>query len=71
MIGLAKKKDIYVLDEITTDLDVIARDKLLEVLRKESERGATVLYATHIFDNLEEWATHIVHAKNNKRLKNI
>jgi CCR4-NOT complex subunit CAF16 len=31
-------------------------------LDEESEqRGATVLYATHIFDALDEWATHLVY----------
>jgi len=60
LIGLAHKKKLYVLDEVTTDLDVIARDRLLQVLRQESENGATVLYATHIFDNLESWATDVL-----------
>jgi CCR4-NOT complex subunit CAF16 len=63
---LAESKDVYVLDEITTDLDVYAREELLGFLRRESERGATIVYATHIFDQLAEWATHFVflsHAK--------
>lgn len=60
LIALATPKDLYVLDEVTTDLDVIARDRLLELMHKESQRGATVLYATHIFDNLDGWATHIM-----------
>lgn len=55
-----RPKDLYVLDEVTTDLDVIARDRLLELMHRESQRGATVLYATHIFDNLDGWATHIL-----------
>jgi len=60
LIALADPKDVYILDEVTTDLDVIARDRLLELLRLESERGATVMYATHIFDNLDGWASHIM-----------
>jgi ABC-type uncharacterized transport system ATPase subunit len=28
---------------------------------KESERGCTILYATHIFDGMDGWATHIAH----------
>jgi len=58
---LAEEKQVYVLDEITTDLDLYAREGLLEFLRKETEqKGATVLYATHIFDSLANWATHVV-----------
>jgi len=49
------------LDEITTDLDLYAREELLNFLRQESEeRGATILYATHIFDQLTTWATHFL-----------
>merc|ERR1719487_2277152 len=49
--ALCEEKEVYVLDEITTDLDLYAREELLNFLREESdERGATILYATHIFD---------------------
>jgi len=38
------------------------RHHLLLFLREESEqRGATVLYATHIFDGLGAFPTHIAH----------
>ena len=60
LMGLRRETRVLLLDEITTDLDVIGRADLLEYLRQESEqRGVTTLYATHIFDGLEEWATHI------------
>merc|ERR1711865_487837 len=58
---LAEEKEVYVLDEITTDLDLYAREGLLDFLKKETEqKGATILYATHIFDSLADWATHVV-----------
>jgi CCR4-NOT complex subunit CAF16 len=58
---LAQERSIYILDEITTDLDLFAREGLLEFLRRESlEKGATIVYATHIFDYLAHWATHVV-----------
>jgi len=59
--SLIDEKAIYVLDEITTDLDLFAREGLLRFLRAETEeRGATIFYATHIFDCLADWATHIL-----------
>merc|ERR1740117_1174688 len=58
---MADEKSIYVLDEITSDLDMLAREGLLNFLRQETERGATVFYATHIFDHLADWATHVLH----------
>jgi CCR4-NOT complex subunit CAF16 len=62
MLGLLYPRELYLCDEVTTDLDVLARIDLLAFLREESEaRGATLLYATHIFDGLADWATHLVH----------
>lgn len=62
LLGLLRPAEVLLLDEVTTDLDVIARADLLAFLRRESEqRGLTILYATHIFDGLEDWATHIAH----------
>ena len=71
---LAEEKKVYILDEITTDLDLYAREGLLHFLRRESEqKGATlgfrafrnaflrtIFYATHIFDHLADWATHLM-----------
>ncbi|KAJ9461062.1 ABC transporter I family member 19 [Diplonema papillatum] len=62
LFGLATLKPVIILDEITTDVDLLVRDSLLRFLRKEADvNGCTVLYATHIFEGLEDWApTHIL-----------
>ncbi|KAK9909943.1 hypothetical protein WJX75_009834 [Coccomyxa subellipsoidea] len=60
-LGLLKPPEVLLLDEITVDLDVLARADLLEFLKEESElRGTGIIYATHIFDGLERWPTHIM-----------
>mmetsp|Transcript_20119 Transcript_20119/g.59977 ORF Transcript_20119/g.59977 Transcript_20119/m.59977 type:complete len:330 (-) Transcript_20119:124-1113(-) len=60
LLGLVRPFDILLLDEVTTCLDVIVRQDLLRWLQKECEtRGSTVLYATHIFDGLDDWPTHM------------
>ena len=52
---------VLLLDEITVDLDVLGRADLMTFLREECEqRGVTIIYATHIFDGLESWPSHIV-----------
>jgi CCR4-NOT complex subunit CAF16 len=61
LLGLAHHRDVLLLDEVTTDLDLVARQDLLAMLRAESDAGATVVYASHILERLEEWATHLVH----------
>ncbi len=60
LLGLVRPFKILLLDEITTSLDVCVRQDLLKWLVRESdERGATIIYATHIFDGLDEWASHL------------
>ncbi len=60
LLGIMRERQLLLLDEVTTDLDLLARQDLLDFLREESElRGVTVLYASHILDRLETWATHI------------
>ena len=62
LLGLLRPSELLLLDEVTTDLDVIARADLLAFLRDESQaHGLTILYATHIFDGLDVWATHLAH----------
>ena len=59
-LGLIRPFKILLLDEVTVSLDVVVRQDLLRWLRVESEtRGATILYATHIFDGLDDWPTHL------------
>ncbi|XP_076939613.1 ABC transporter I family member 20-like [Bidens hawaiensis] len=66
-MGLLKEFKVLLLDEITVDLDVLARADLLNFLKKEcEERGATIIYATHIFDGLENWPSHIVYVAHGK-----
>lgn len=61
-MGLLRPWSVLLLDEITVDLDVLSRANFLGFLRRETEsRDATVVYATHILDNLAEWPTHLVH----------
>jgi len=61
---LIKPFKVLLLDEITTDLDLLARHELLAFLREESEeRGVTILYCTHIFDGLDGWASHVAYVK--------
>ncbi|KAJ8899432.1 hypothetical protein K2173_018406 [Erythroxylum novogranatense] len=64
-MGLLHPFKVLLLDEVTVDLDVVARLDLLEFFKEEcEERGATIVYATHIFDGLETWATHLAYIQN-------
>lgn len=59
-VGLLRAFDVLLLDEVTVDLDVLVRADLMAYLREECEqRGCTIVYATHIFDGLDRWPTHL------------
>ncbi|BGP49795.1 CCR4-NOT regulatory complex component [Rhodotorula kratochvilovae] len=60
--GLMAPWDVLLLDEVTVDLDVLVRTRLLEFLVEETEtRGATCLYATHVTDGIDVFPTHVCH----------
>ncbi|SSD61936.1 related to CCR4-associated factor 16 [Saccharomycodes ludwigii] len=62
VMGLLKPFKLLLLDEVTVDLDVVARSKLLKFLKLETEiRECSVIYATHIFDGLNEWPLRLIH----------
>lgn len=64
LLKLLRPSELLLMDEVTTDLDLIARQALLVFLREESEvRGVTVIYSTHIFDGVDDWPTHMLHLK--------
>ena len=61
-MGLIRPWRILLLDEITVDLDLLSRSNFLAFLKRETEtRACTIVYATHILDNLADWPTHLVH----------
>ena len=61
-MGLLRPWQVLLLDEITVDLDLLSRSNFLSYLKQETEsRQCTIVYATHILDNLSQWPTHLVH----------
>lgn len=61
-MGLVRPWRILLLDEITVDLDLLSRSNFLGFLKRETEsRACTIVYATHILDNLAGWPSHLVH----------
>lgn len=61
-MGLLRPWTVLLLDEITVDLDLLSRSNFLSFLKRETEtRPCTIVYATHILDNLAQWPSHLVH----------
>jgi putative ABC transport system ATP-binding protein len=45
--GLALRGRVLLADEVTSELDAANRQKVIELLRSEANRGAAVVFATH------------------------
>jgi CCR4-NOT complex subunit CAF16 len=61
LLHLERPARVVFLDEVTADLDVLARADLLTLLAEDSAgAGTTILYATHVLDGLDAWATHVL-----------
>ena len=60
MIKLLRPFQICIIDEFAADLDILSRSHFFDYLSREcEERGASVVYATHIYDLADTWASHI------------
>ena len=61
LLDLERTLSVILLDEVTDELDVLARADLLAFLREESAtRGVTIVYASHALDGLDDFATHLL-----------
>ena len=45
--GLALRGDVVLADEVTSELDAANRQRVINLLRAEADRGAAVVFATH------------------------
>ncbi|KAJ5612369.1 hypothetical protein N7510_005563 [Penicillium lagena] len=58
-MGLLRPWRVLLLDEITTCCLEATSSPFLK--RETASRPCTIVYATHILDNLAQWPTHLVH----------
>ncbi|MBN1910942.1 MAG: ABC transporter ATP-binding protein [Pirellulales bacterium] len=60
LVALAYRPDILVLDEPSSGLDpIVRRDILTAVIRTISEQGRTVLFSSHLLEEVERISDHI------------
>ena len=69
MLQLCTPSRLVLLDEITTDLDTLTRQDFLAHMKASSKAGVTTAYATHIFDGLDNWATHVAYLEGRRLLR--
>lgn len=67
LVALAHRPDLLLLDEPSSGLDAIARqDILAAVVRSVAEEGRTVLFSSHLLDEVERVSDHIVMLHNGR-----
>ena len=60
LISLAYRPDLLVLDEPSSGLDpIVRRDILSAIIRTIAEEGRTVLFSSHLLDEVERVADHV------------
>ncbi len=58
-VGLIHRPAIILLDEPTLGIDPQARLNILEIVRKEADRGTTIIYTTHYLEEAESLCDRI------------
>lgn len=70
-LSLIQPFKICLLDEITVNLDLLVKDKLMKYLKNETlQRECCIVYVTHIFDGLEDWCTRLLYLKKSNVIEN-
>lgn len=62
-IALSHRAELLILDEPTSGLDPVSREELLEIFLALKEKGAAILFSTHITSDLDKCADHITYIK--------
>lgn len=64
LVALAYRPELLVLDEPSSGLDpIVRRDILGAVMRTVADEGRTVLFSSHLLDEVEEVADHVTMIK--------
>ena len=60
LVALAHRPDLLLLDEPSSGLDAVARRDILgEVVRSVAEEGRTVIFSSHLLDEVERVSDHV------------
>lgn len=57
---LIHKPDIYIFDEPTLGLDILSSEAIVNFMKKEKERGKTVIYSTHYMEEAQYLCDRII-----------
>jgi len=67
--GLVHKPKLIILDEPTTGLDPLMQQKFFDLLKKENEEGATILFSSHILAEVQKLCDRVAIIKEGRIIK--
>lgn len=62
--GLLHQPNLIILDEPTSGLDPLMQQRFFDLIREENQRGATVLFSSHILSEVQEICSRVAIIKN-------
>lgn len=63
---LARKAELYMLDEPLNGIDIIAREKIISTILEEATEDASLIISSHLVDELEKIIDYAIFIKNGK-----
>ena len=60
---------IYILDEATSGLDILASQIILNFIKKERDKGKTIIYSTHYMEEAENICDYVIMINKGKIIK--
>ena len=63
--------EVYILDEPTSGLDPVMQDKFVDLIKKEKERGKTILLSSHIFSEVDATCDRVAIIKDGKIVSEV
>ncbi len=67
--GLVHKPKLIILDEPTTGLDPLMQQKFFDLLKRENEEGATILFSSHILSEVQRLCHRVAIIKEGRIVK--
>ena len=64
--GLLHSPKLIILDEPTSGLDPLMQDTFIEILKEENEKGATILFSSHILSEIQKMCDRVAFIKEGK-----
>ncbi len=67
--GLIHSPDLIILDEPTSGLDPLIQQTFFQIIKEEQQRGATILFSSHILSEVQKLCDRVAIIKEGKILK--